>query len=35
MLTYLTNSTLALESKVSDKKRRTREDKEYTKCRET
>ena len=34
-LPYLTNSTLALQKKESEKKRCTREDKEYTKCRET
>ena len=34
-LTYLTNSSLELNKKESDKKRHTNEDEEYTKCRET
>ena len=34
-LTYLAKSTLLVQKKESDKKRCTREDTEYTKCRET
>ena len=34
-LTYLTTSTLSVQKKESEKKRRTREDEEYDKCSET